>query len=201
MNRLNCKRMVSGMALFLLSALLLTAAWAQGRHSRLASRLVRFHILAESDSEEDQSRKLIARDAVLSRLAPALEGAESREEAEAILRELLPALEETAAEAAGAPARIALGREFYPTRDYGSFALPAGNYTSLRITLGEGRGHNWWCVVYPPLCNAASEEQVAAAAALGARNERLISGDGERVFRFRIVELWGEVRHALEEGK
>ena len=201
MSRSIYNRFLPAAALFLLSALLLTAAWAQGRQSRLSSRLVRFHILAESDSEEDQSRKLLARDAVLEELAPALEGAESREEAEAILRELLPALEQTAAEAADAPARIALGREYYPTRHYGSFSLPAGDYTSLRITLGEGQGHNWWCVVYPPLCNAAAEEQITETAALSREDGELISGDGQRVFRFRIVELWGEVRHALEEGK
>ena len=193
-------RIIPAGALFLLSLLLLTASWAQARQSALSDRLIRLHVLAESDSPEDQSRKLDARDAVLSLLTPVMEDVRDREEAGEVLRRMLPAVQLAAERAAGVPARATLGEEYYPTREYGSFALPAGRYVSLRITLGEGRGHNCWCVVYPPLCTASVEETVTEAAALSGRDTRLITEDGtDCVFRFRIIELWGELRHRLED--
>ena len=86
-----------------------------------------------------------------------------------------------------------LGGEYYPTRDYGSFSLPAGRYMSLRVTLGEGRGHNWWCVVFPPLCLTAAEG-AEAASAIGAGGGIIAEDGAGTVFRFRLVELWGELR-------
>ena len=87
---------------------------------------------------------------------------------------------------------VELGGEYYPTRDYGSFSIPAGRYMSLRVTLGEGRGHNWWCVVFPPLCLTAAEG--AEAAAIGAGGGIIAEDGAGTVFRFRLVELWGELR-------
>ena len=85
-----------------------------------------------------------------------------------------------------------LGRETYPTREYETFSLPAGVYTSLRITLGAGGGRNWWCVVYPPLCTAGVE--TAQEAALSDDDIKLITGDGGGyVLRFRLLEWWGSL--------
>ena len=93
---------------------------------------------------------------------------------------------------------VTLGREYYPTRDYGSFALPAGRYESLRVVLGEGEGHNWWCVVFPPLCLSAAEAQEALET-LGGDSAQLLAPaeDGGVVFRFRLLELWGELMEYL----
>ncbi|MFR5783346.1 MAG: stage II sporulation protein R, partial [Oscillospiraceae bacterium] len=92
---------------------------------------------------------------------------------------------------------VTLGREYYPTRDYGTFALPAGSYESLRVVLGEGRGHNWWCVVFPPLCLSAAETE-SALETLGGDSAQLLSGEGEGVvFKFRLLELWGELMEYL----
>ena len=99
--------------------------------------------------------------------------------------------------ARGRSVSVELGDEYYPTRDYGSFSLPAGQYRSLRVTLGEGEGHNWWCVVFPPLCLTAAETE-AAFEELDEGTRAVISEDGTGVvFRFRLLELWGELREIL----
>lgn len=87
--------------------------------------------------------------------------------------------------------RVSLGPEHYPTRDYGTFALPAGVYTSLRVTLGAGAGHNWWCVIFPPLCAQAAGLSEQAVQALSDDDVRLVTeSGGGYVVRFRLLELW-----------
>ena len=176
--------------LLALCVTLLFGLWAERRQTALAENIVRLHVIAASDSEADQAEKLRVRDAVLSYLAPKLRDAASAEEAADTLRAALPEVAALSETVSGRSARAELGREFYPTREYETFSLPAGAYTSLRVTLGEGAGHNWWCVVYPPLCTAAAEE-VRSTAALSEDDLKLITGeDGEYIFKFRIIEWW-----------
>ena len=180
----------------LLCALCLTlvsALWAQGRSEKIDGALVRLHILAVDDSETEQALKLRVRDAVLDCLSARLEGTESKAEAAEILSEALPEIQNAAAEAAeGRPVTVTLGRERYPTRLYGALALPAGEYDSLRVILGEGRGQNWWCVVFPPLCmSVESTEEFEQA--VGEETFQILSADGRTSYRFRLLELWGEL--------
>ena len=92
---------------------------------------------------------------------------------------------------------VTFTREHYPTRDYGSFALPAGSYPSLRVILGSGQGHNWWCVVFPPLCTAETLEN-AAMEALSDDDVRLITADGtDVVIKFRVLEWYDALKEAL----
>ena len=164
-------------------ATLLTGVWAQGRQSALADKVVRLHVIAASDSTEDQRVKLEVRDALLAYLTPRLEAASGAQDAAAVI----------AATTSGVSARVELGRETYPTREYETFSLPAGVYTSLRITLGAGSGRNWWCVVYPPLCTSGVET-AQEAAALSDDDVKLITEDGEGyVLRFRLLEWWGSL--------
>ena len=182
--------------LALLCALCLTlvsALWAQGRSQKIDGALVRLHVLAVDDSETEQALKLRVRDAVLGCLSARLEGAQSKAEAAEILSEALPEIQSAAAEAAeGRPVAVTLGRERYPTRLYGALALPAGEYDSLRVILGEGRGQNWWCVVFPPLCmSVESTEEFEQA--VGKETFEILSADGTTSYRFRLLELWGEL--------
>ena len=166
--------------------------WAEARRQDISSGLIRLHVIADSDAPAEQELKLRVRDAVLTELEPRLAGAKSREEAQTLIRRELGNICRTAAEVSeGRKISVRLGEEYYPTRRYEGFSLPAGRYASLRVTVGEGKGHNWWCVVFPPLCVSAAECENA----LGEMEEgtrKIISGDGNRVIRFRIVELWGE---------
>ena len=177
---------------------LCAGTWASARSEALSDALVRLHVIAVSDEAEEQEIKLRVRDSVLAYLEPRLEGADDAAEArELISAELdgIKAAAETAAE--GREVSVTLSREYYPTRDYGSFALPAGSYESLRVVLGEGEGHNWWCVVFPPLCLSAAETE-SALETLGGDSAQLLSGEGEGVvFKFRLLELWGELMEYL----
>ena len=173
--------------LIALCVLFAAGAWASDTQQELASDLVRLHVIARSDSDADQAEKLAVRDKVLAILSPALAGCETREDAVDIILS-----RQADIEALGDDIYMTLDQEHYPTRDYGAFALPAGEYLSLRITLGAGAGHNWWCVVFPPLCTEALAEPVTDAFALLPEDAAgLITRDGPGyVIRFRVLEWW-----------
>lgn len=180
------------------AAALLWGLWALQRQQSLADDVIRLHVIAASDDAPDQQLKLRVRDAVLEETTVWLDGTESREEAERILRAHLPELRTAAAAAvdaagAGCGVTATLSRETYPTRDYGTFALPGGDYLSLRVILGEGAGHNWWCVVFPPLCTASATGGLTEEAAAGLSEEDLAlitQADGGYVIQFKSIELW-----------
>ena len=179
--------------LIALSAALCLGTWAQGRQNRLSSTLLRLQVSAASDEEAEQALKLQVRDAVLAYLSPRLAGAGDIQQAQAILRQELESIQLVAEGAAqGRSVTVSLGRERYPTKHYEGFTLPAGKYDSLRITLGQGQGHNWWCIVFPPVCLSASQSETVERQ-LGQEDFRLIS-DGEGYeLRFKILEFWGQL--------
>ena len=184
---------------------LLTGAWALNTQRDLADRVVRLHVLANSDSEEDQALKLLVRDAVLERATALLEQTESRAEAEALLRESLPELETIAEETVRANGHsYAVTAELedtsFPTKEYDGFSLPAGEYLALRILIGEGVGQNWWCVVFPPLCTAASADVPETALAAGFTEDQvglMTEEDSGYVLKFKAVEWWEQLKAAL----
>ena len=176
---------------------LFLGAWAGARQTVLANRLVRLHVIAHSDSAADQAEKLRVRDAVLAYLAPRLETAGSVSDARELLFRERENILRAAQTETDRPVTVTFTREHYPTRDYGSFALPAGVYPSLRVILGAGEGHNWWCVVFPPLCTAESIE-TGAVETLSQDDVRLITEDGaDVVIKFRILEWYDAVKEAL----
>ena len=190
-----------GLAVFLASGGLALRA-----QSQLAERVVRLHVLANSDGEEDQALKLLVRDRVLARATELLTQAKDRTEAEALLRAELPELEalavrELRANGCAYPVTAKLTDTEFPTREYDGFTLPAGEYLALRVVIGEGAGQNWWCVVFPPLCTAASADVPAAALAAGLTEDQvglITEEDRGYVLKFKAVEWWEELRARLE---
>lgn len=183
--------------LIALSLTTLAALWAQGRQNSLSGKLVRFHVLAVSDDEYEQQLKLRVRDAVLEYISPKLEAVESSAQAREILASELDNIRSTAqAVAEGRDVTVTLTREDYPTKSYEGFTLPAGEYESLRVILGEGRGHNWWCIVFPPVCLSAAQAETVEEQ-LGEEDFRLISEEEGYELRFRTLELWGELVEKL----
>ena len=182
-----------GLAIFLGSGVL-----ALRTQDELADKVVRLHVLANSDSEEDQALKLKVRDVVLERATAIREQSADRREAESRLRgELLEleriAAEEIAAEGYNYPVTVELENTDFPTKEYDGFTLPAGEYLALRVIIGEGQGQNWWCVVFPPLCTAASADVPASALAAGFSEEEvnLITEENQGyVLKFKAVEWW-----------
>ena len=178
---------------------LLTALWAQKTQAEVASELVRLHVLAKDDSDYEQAVKLQVRDEVLRYLQPLLDGADSREEAMAVLDSHMDGIRQAAASVAGdRQVAVTLTEEYYPTRQYEDFALPAGEYTSLRVILADGEGRNWWCVVYPPLCTDLAVERMDS---LSEETVNLITQSEGYVYKFKILELWGEWKRNIVEKR
>ena len=186
-------------ALCALCVSLCVGTWAQGRQRDISSSLVRLHVIAASDETAEQELKLRVRDNVLEYLTPVLDKAESPEEAQRIINGELTSIKAAAeACAGGRSVSVTLGQEYYLTREYEGFTLPAGQYQSLRVILGEGKGHNWWCVVFPPLCVSAAEQNKALDAMSEPERGLITEADGYEL-RFRIVELWGELMELLNK--
>ena len=194
------------LALFIGTAVfLMSGAWALHTQQALADRVVRLHVLANSDSQEDQALKLEVRDRVLARAAELLEGLADRDEAAERLRESLPELEGLAEEEIRAngydyPVTAELENTAFPTKEYGAFSLPAGEYLALRVVIGEGAGQNWWCVVFPPLCTAVSSDVPETAMAAGLTEDQvglITEEDNGYVLKFKAVELWEALRQKL----
>lgn len=183
-----------------LAAVLLLALALGGRdQSQLAEQVVRLHVLANSDDPADQALKLQVRDAVLEAAEPLLSGVHSQQEAETALSGQLEALAQAGQavveeEGYDYPVGVALTTSYFPTREYEDFSLPAGYYRALRVEIGAAQGHNWWCVVYPPLCTVGVTETEAASGQLNPEEMALITQqDTEYVLRFQCAEWWGEL--------
>ena len=195
------KKRIISLVLLGISVLTVTVcAVLQAQSQRMVEKIIRLHVVANSDSNVDQAVKLCVRDAVLREAQRALSSAADAKQA--ILTDL-PALEAAAnaelqRQGSGDTARVSFRRELFPTRDYDTFSLPSGVYQSLRVTIGKGEGHNWWCIVFPPVClSAVQSEQVEQA--MSVEDYALITRQDGYELRFRTVELWGELLEKLEE--
>ena len=183
------------------ACLVCTALWAEAAQSQLADKVIRLHVLANSDSQADQALKRYVRDQVLAQTTPLLEGVTSAPEAEAILQANLGLLTQTAQAAIAAQGydysvSVRLEETWFPTRQYQDVALPAGNYQALRVLIGEAEGHNWWCVVFPSLCLPAVSEDSLSAAGLSQQDYALIQEETPAyTFQFHVVEWWEGFKH------
>ena len=150
---------------------------------------VRLHILAPSDSSEDQTLKIYIRDKLLDRYSEILALAKGARDAERYIAAYIEDIESDCRKwmrevGRELEARAELVSEWYDTREYDGFSLPAGSYSSLKITLGEGEGQNWWCVMYPPMCLDIATQDLGYTA----EEEALISASGYAV-KFKILEI------------
>ena len=168
--------------------------------------VLRLHVLANSDSEEDQALKLSVRDAVLALCAPYLSECRTREQARAVVEGLSEEIRRVSIEtlrAAGCEhdVTVELGEEGYPERQYESLCFPSGTYLSLRICIGEAEGQNWWCVLFPPICMSAAtatkKEVEDAFIAVGFTPEqyRVITETDEVTYKlkFKFLEFFEQV--------
>ena len=188
-----------------LSALL--GAWLSGQQAALADKVIRLHVIANSDSEADQALKLKVRDQILAEAETLFAQGGSRAQAEAAIAERLGDLAAAGAKTVGEegydyPVSTSLEHGvWFPTKEYTDFSLPAGNYTALRVVIGEGGGKNWWCVVFPPLCLGSVTETTAQTAVSGGLTEEevsLITGESEGyVVKFKALELWDRLRQKI----
>ena len=178
---------------------LTTAILPTDKDAAIYNDTLRLHILANSDCEVDQAIKYEIRDKILEKYGEALGEAESFEDAEERIGELIPKIESDVnawLEEAGYDytSEVTLGVEWYDTREYESFSLPKGYYTSLRVMLGEAKGQNWWCVMYPPLClDVATEDAPSDDAVSGySKEEYLLISDKRYNVKFKMLEVFSD---------
>jgi len=189
----------------IVSALVLGSGTAAAQE-QLADSLIRLHIIAHSDSSADQADKLAVRDAVLELVRDCTEQAVNVSETEMLLRDKLPELERAGEEVLKRrgndhPVTASIVDCYFPTKDYQGFALPAGCYTALRIEIGEGKGANWWCVAFPPLCLGSCSESMEEAVQAGiftTEQVKFLTGEGGNyILKFRCMELLGQLKGAF----
>lgn len=176
--------------------------------NQLSDEILRLHVVANSDSAEDQAVKLKVRDAVLCAMEDVTAAAQTKDEAQTVLKERLPELEFAAnavldAEGIKDRAKVTLTQEEFPIRVYDTFALPAGVYDSLRVTIGTGEGHNWWCVVFPSLCVPAASDGVKDTAASAGFSDSLsgaITEEPGYEVRFFLLDCLGRLENFFRKG-
>lgn len=157
----------------------------------------RLHILANSDSSFDQKLKLSVRDEVINNISPLYNDIENKEEAKVITENNLSLIEDIAKEVLSqngvnyeVEARVT--NKFFDTRYYDDFTMPAGMYDTLEISIGEGKGKNWWCVMYPSLCVGASSKTSMSEDLTDDELEVITADDIE--FKFKVVEYFEKIR-------
>ena len=190
-----------------LALTMLWGVWSTQEQDVLERKMIRLHVIANSDAQDDQALKLQVRDAVLAQATDLLQQSRDMVDAERKLSLALPAIETAAREkvvAEGYDYAVAarLEQTEFPTKEYDGFSLPAGEYLALRVVIGEGAGQNWWCVVFPPLCTAAATdiEETAIATGLGEEDISLITEENQGyVLKFRSLELWESLRQWLKK--
>ena len=134
-----------------------TKNYSQKIISGIASQVIRFHVLANSDESADQNLKLLVKEKVLAQYSPVLNASSSIKETRQTIENNLAAIEALAQtivyeQGFSYSVKATLAKDNFPTKQYGDITLPAGNYETLRIEIGESKGQNWWCVMFPPLC-------------------------------------------------
>ena len=170
-----------------------------------ADGLMRIHVVANSDSPEDQALKIRIKDRIIGEIGSQVSGMDNKQNLLDYLHDNVDRIEKIAVQEIGEAqnkygAKAEVGSFRFPTRSYGSLVLPAGEYQALRIVLGEGKGANWWCVMFPPLCFVDTKNGVAYARDQKRVEEMLAEGDEMPVrARFKVMELINESRVKLAE--
>ncbi len=172
----------------------------------IPNHVIRLHILANSDSEQDQSLKIKLRDYILYNSRSLFEKAENKREAEHIVTTNLDKILKNAqgyVNSLGYDYKVSGKLEdnvYFSTRRYESFTLPAGNYTALRITIGKGQGHNWWCVMFPPLCFSAAEKHDGKQLSdVLSEDEYNITQNSEQYeYKFKIAEIYNDIKNFIK---
>ena len=195
------KVMLAISVLIVAAAMLMSYLPVHGEE-KVYENVIRLHVIANSDKDADQADKLAVRDAVLG-VVSSLPAPADKESAEQGIRENEERIKEAATAAlrergCGDGVQVFFDTERYPVRYYEDYSLPAGEYTSLRVVIGEGEGHNWWCVLFPPLCTATGKgdaEDDFLEVGFTGEQYRVIRNDAGSKYRirFKILEILSDV--------
>ena len=189
---------------FFIAALVLSAAFNFGvvQGENISDSVLRLHIPANSNSVRDQEIKLKIRDKVIEKYSSFLKETQKKEDAEKVIKEKLADIEKDVnlwllQEGADYKASVGISYSDFPVKNYGGIKLPAGTYKALKIVLGSGKGENWWCIMFPPLCfvegsvkEVSEKDYELLKKELGKTAFELVTKEGKSVFlKFKIVEI------------
>ena len=191
-------------ALALVFAFAMSAVGFGRECEKVRGEVVRLHVLANSDSEADQAVKLLVRDALLGSGSELFSGEVTARGAADCLNanaDKLKAVAEKVLRDNGFDygADIRLVNEYFTTRTYESVTLPAGKYLALRVVIGSGEGHNWWCVMFPPMCVPAADKKDEIENVFTDKEIKLVESKPKYEPRFKVVEIYEQIRETISE--
>ena len=170
----------------------------------IRNSVLRLHILANSDSAEDQALKLKVRDRILSETQALFQATDDLVDAENKVSASMDlvkqiAVDEIQKQGYFYDVQVELCNMYFGTRKYDGIALPAGSYDAMRVTIGEGKGQNWWCVLYPPLCIPAAQPTRELKDVLSPSETEIVTSQSKYEIRFACVELWERLKEAIRK--
>ncbi|MBE6836123.1 MAG: stage II sporulation protein R [Ruminococcaceae bacterium] len=199
MRNKNFKIIVSSILIGLIFSSYISLASFISSSENIRANVLRLHIKANSDSDFDQSLKLKVRDEILKVGDGLFSGVKTLDEAVEKSEKTGSVFEETARRVikengCDYPVRVEIGKSFFPVKTYeNGVTLPAGDYTAVKILIGEGKGHNWWCVMFPPLCLPAAEGEKELSDVLDEDAFNLTKSNPKYEVRFKIAELFEKI--------
>lgn len=200
------KLMEKSICLALILTVLLSFTGLTAGCEDISNRVLRLHILANSDSTADQALKLKVRDRILAESAGMFDSINSKAAAESAVSTGIPKLraaaeDEIKKQGYNYPVNVELTNMYFTTRQYNEVTLPAGNYDALRVTIGKAEGHNWWCVIFPPMCLPAAEEPKELSDVLNSNQLQIVEGKGGFEVKFLTVEWYEKLKAYLENHR
>lgn len=170
----------------------------------IRSDVLRLHVIANSDTSVDQNLKLRLRDYILQEGKDIFNGSVNVENAVKKIEPVLPELEKSAkafVNQAGFDydVKISLSKEYFTTRTYETVTLPAGKYLALRVVIGSGEGHNWWCVMFPPMCVPAADKKDEIENVFSEKEIKLVESKPKYEPRFKVVEIYEQLKDIISE--
>ncbi len=189
------KSMISGFIL----TILFSFSNFYAKCETINNKILRLHILANSDSNADQDLKIKVRDRILLYSNDNFTSAKSKEEAKSIFEKNLDAIEQITSDEIRRqgydyPVKTELVNMHFNTRQYNDIMLPAGNYDALRVVIGAGEGHNWWCVMFPPLCLGSCTEKKNLEPILNKSELNIVSNKEKYKIKFKSVEIFESIK-------
>lgn len=182
---------------------IITQTFFTAQCEEIPENVLRLHILANSDSEEDQNLKIKVRDHILKESTELYKNADNKIEAVHITKTNLKRIVKDAQQyvySLGYDYKVSgeiVQDMYFNTREYDNYTLPAGRYDAFRIIIGEGEGHNWWCVMFPPMCFSMAEENDDLAQVLTEEQLEITENKSRYEYRLKIVEIYNELKEKL----
>lgn len=186
-------------------SIIFSLAGFEEKCNQLRTNILRLHIIANSDTAEDQQIKLKIRDELLKTSGGLFETAENKEEAIKMVKENTKLFEETAQKVLKESGKsedvsISIGKAYFNTREYENFTLPAGEYDAVRVLIGNAKGKNWWCVMFPSMCIPAAEKEHKLTEVVDNKSAKIAENAPRYEMRFKIIEWYESFKNKLKNA-